>query len=46
MAKSKENLFNILAVTNFEAIIMNIDQNISLDDFQVKFESGSLGIKN
>ena len=30
----------------FQAIIMNLAQNVCLDEFEVKFETGSLGIKN
>ena len=30
----------------FEAIFMNFAQNVCLDDFYVKFETGSLGVKN
>ena len=30
----------------FQAIIMNLAQNVCLDDFKVKFETGSLGVKN
>ena len=30
----------------FEAIIMNLAQNVCLDDFYVRFETGSRGVKN
>ena len=30
----------------FEAIIMNLAQNFCLDDFEVMFETGLLGVKN
>ena len=30
----------------FQAIIMNLAQNVCLDDFKVKFETGLLGDKN
>ena len=30
----------------FEAIIMNLAQNVCLDDFLVKVETGSHGVKN
>ena len=30
----------------YEAIIMNLAQNVSFDDFYVRFETGSLGVKN
>ena len=30
----------------FQAIIINLAQNVCLDDFKVKFETGSLGVKN
>ena len=30
----------------FEAIIMNFAQNVCLDDFYVKLETGSHGVKN
>ena len=33
LAKSAENLVNTLVVTFFEAIIMNLAQNVCLDDF-------------
>ena len=29
----------------YEAVIMNLVQNVCLDDFWVKFETGSFGIK-
>ena len=30
----------------FQAIIMNLTQYVCLDEFLVKFETGSLGVKN
>ena len=30
----------------FEAIIMNLAQHVCLDDFYVKFETGTPGVKN
>ena len=30
----------------FQAIIIKLAQNVCLDDFKVKFETGSLGVKN
>ena len=30
----------------FEAIIISVAQNVCLDDFLVKFKTGSLGVKN
>ena len=30
----------------FQAIFLNLAQNVCLDDFKVKFETGSLGVKN
>ena len=45
LAKSAENLVNSSGHI-FEAIIMNLAQNLCLDDFYVKFETGSLWIKN
>ena len=30
----------------FEAIILNLALNVCLDEFKVKFETGSLGVKN
>ena len=45
-AKPAENLVNTLAVTFFEAIIMNLAQNVCLDEFWDMFETGSRGVKN
>ena len=45
-AKSKEDLVNTLEVTFFEAIIMNLTQNVCLHDFSVKFETGSPCVRN
>ena len=46
LAKSAENLVNTLAVTFFEAVILNLAQNDCLDEFYIKFETGSTGVKN
>ena len=45
LARSAENLVNISGHI-FQAIIMNLAQYVCLGDFQVKFETGSHGVKN
>ena len=44
-AQSAENLVDTLAVTFFQAIVMTLAQIVCPDDFLVKFEAGSFGIK-